>query len=398
MLHGSIAQLLSVLFLILLGAGGLIFTKGREGWILINLSGILIAAWISILPHELGHALGARLVGLKIHGIVWGSGPVLARGVFRGIPYRLHAFPLAGVTYTEIRDGAWFRLQRLVVVLAGPMSQIVMLYIAVVLLRDAWQNESLTLAFSPLSSFIAANFLLLTNLFPYINKATGVPSDGKQILALLSPNGMQVYRQCEGRSAMTEAYLHLEARQWIAAKEAIRPSLERHPNDWNLGIMSSLISGQMGMHEEALAKARQLLELESLNPAQEAWTLNSIAWHQIAIGDPSFADEALKNSRTAYEAYPWEPSCISNWGHAQALYGNPDTALALLTDKRMRLNNNSDRAIVECALAHTRARLGMLVEARQGIQRAAELDPCCEFLARTKTFIHSCAKVSEQTA
>lgn len=379
----------------LLGASELVHTHGRYGWNLINFAGISVAVWISVLTHELCHALAARLVGLRVHGVVWGNGPVLFRGVFWGVPYRIHFFLWSGMTHSEIRDGRWFRLRRLVVVLAGPMSHLVMLFMVVFLFLDRFQNENFMNGFAPLSSFIFANLILFfVNLLPHVSQATRMPSDGKQALTLLSRNGKQSYREWEGRGGLTEASLYMEARKWAAAEEAIRPLLQRYPSDWMVGMISCTISSHMRLHEESLAKARQLLQLKPPIPGHEAWVLNSIAWSHIAIGDPAFANEALENSRAAYEAYPWEPSCLSNWGHSQALYGDPNLAIELLTDKRMRLNNPGDKAIVACALSHARARLGMLTEARQGIRRAADLDASCEFLERTEAFIRSCEAVN----
>ena len=199
--RGLIA-LASVLALLVLGLGILIRTSGREGWIVINAAGFFVAAWLSVLPHELCqlcHALAALLVGLRVHGIVWGSGPVMVRGVLKNIPYRVHFFPRIGVTYAEVRDGSWFRFQRLATLLAGPASHVLMLWTAIVIFRDAWHTEGPSTTFSPVTSFLAANALLLYgSLYPHISKATGIPSDGKQILSLLSPSGMRMYEQWEG--------------------------------------------------------------------------------------------------------------------------------------------------------------------------------------------------------
>ena len=78
----------------------------------------LVASWIALLFHEVGHALAAWLVGVRIWGIRLGMGPTLWSGSVAGVRLHLALFPLLGavhlldedasaIGYRDIARGRW---------------------------------------------------------------------------------------------------------------------------------------------------------------------------------------------------------------------------------------------------------------------------------------------------
>jgi membrane-associated protease RseP (regulator of RpoE activity) len=57
---------------------------------------VLGAAWLALLVHELGHALMARLLGVRVWSIVLGRGPILWRGKIGHSQVRVALFPIHG--------------------------------------------------------------------------------------------------------------------------------------------------------------------------------------------------------------------------------------------------------------------------------------------------------------
>ena len=57
---------------------------------------VYVATWVALIVHELGHALSARLLGIRIWGIALGRGPTIWHGVINGVHLRLALFPLHG--------------------------------------------------------------------------------------------------------------------------------------------------------------------------------------------------------------------------------------------------------------------------------------------------------------
>src|SRR6185369_1309828 len=57
---------------------------------------VLAAAWLALTVHELGHALVARLLGVRVWGISLGRGPRLWEGTVGQVRVRLALFPVHG--------------------------------------------------------------------------------------------------------------------------------------------------------------------------------------------------------------------------------------------------------------------------------------------------------------
>ena len=78
----------------------------------------LVGSWIALLFHELGHALAAMLVGVRIWGIRLGIGPTVWRGRIGGCRIHLGLLPILGavhlldedanaIGYRDIIAGRW---------------------------------------------------------------------------------------------------------------------------------------------------------------------------------------------------------------------------------------------------------------------------------------------------
>lgn len=78
----------------------------------------MAATWIALLFHELGHALAAVLVGVRIWGIRLGIGPTIWQGRIGGCRVNLAVFPFLGavrlldedanaIGYRDIFAGRW---------------------------------------------------------------------------------------------------------------------------------------------------------------------------------------------------------------------------------------------------------------------------------------------------
>jgi hypothetical protein len=78
----------------------------------------LAGTWIALLFHELGHALAAVLVGVRIWGIRLGIGPTIWQGQIGGCRVHLAIFPFLGsvqlldedanvIGYRDIFAGRW---------------------------------------------------------------------------------------------------------------------------------------------------------------------------------------------------------------------------------------------------------------------------------------------------
>jgi membrane-associated protease RseP (regulator of RpoE activity) len=157
------------------------------------------AAWIALLVHELGHAIGASATGVRLWGIRLGTGPVVYDGPLGSIHLRLAWLPLGGtiqlldadaheIGYRDVYQrvwrftwvpGAW---RAPLISAAGPITS---LAVAAVF----------TFAYAELAptghSGAVLRWTVLANLGGWLNLLPFGPSDGlhvlKQLAALRTP-------------------------------------------------------------------------------------------------------------------------------------------------------------------------------------------------------------------
>jgi Zn-dependent protease len=141
--------------------GGALSAKSPEDFLRLGL--FLIAGFISILVHEMGHALIARRYG------AWSEITLEAFGGF--------------ATYSGARPGRW---QSMAISAAGPVFQI-LLGLAV------WSMIPFTASLSPNAKYFLSTLVLISLFWAILNLLPVLPLDGGRILeALLGPQRIRI--------------------------------------------------------------------------------------------------------------------------------------------------------------------------------------------------------------
>lgn len=155
-----------------------------------------MACWIALLFHELGHAIAARMLGVRIWGIRLGIGPTIWSGYDNGRRIEICAFPfLGGVTlldadaeaigYRDIVPGGWRfewgpeAWRAPIISAAGGLSNV----FGMLIFLSAWQIAgsagSETFGQTVMLYSVAANVAGYLNLLPCWR------SDGRHLIAHL---------------------------------------------------------------------------------------------------------------------------------------------------------------------------------------------------------------------
>jgi hypothetical protein len=179
------------------GTGGSAFFE--TAWFFVA----LIAMHLRILLHELAHLAVARGFGLELDEIRVGEGPRLwrARGT-SGLIWAFHLWPSGGYVRAFDVSLQGFRTRQFLLVLAGPLMDLLVLFGLCVLMRDAFASFPVL----PAVLFLFTALSALGGLVPRRVKIGGHDawSDGFHLLQLLTAASHQleaaVWRQQWGRA------------------------------------------------------------------------------------------------------------------------------------------------------------------------------------------------------
>lgn len=188
---------------------------------MVNLFCFEASLYVSILPHELGHALVARGVGMKVFKIHVGVGKTLFTRYLLGFHTEFPAIPFNGSTVAAPTNVSGLRWKLFAFILAGPLANL--------LLGGA------TLLFIPLTDvleihrihdwlvlgqmFLSANLVVLVlNLWPrtFDSPSGRLANDGKQLWQVLFGRNDTVTNPMATRYAL-EAVACQERRESAAA-------------------------------------------------------------------------------------------------------------------------------------------------------------------------------------
>lgn len=340
---------------------------------LFNLSLIL-----SIVPHELGHAIAAWLLGLRVFNIAFGYGKEIFRFNLFGTLFSFHRLPLGGLTRFAPRSLRWYRFRFLVAILAGPAANAI---IALTILYISRHNGGVPV---PAQLFLIANvIILISNLIPIHFSHRKVKSDGLQMIGVFFKD----WKTKEQSHAATWFLLEAAFRRDIyrdieGADQWCKKGLASYPNDVQLLNMSGILSLDRGDYAHAREQFMQLLQRESKLPGWRYIVLNNIAYSDALIGDPSLLPEADAYSEEVHRNIPWTAFAIGTRGTVLVEMGKYKDGIRLLTESIEKHEEPAGKALNACQLSITYARLGDYEQADKYLKLARQMDSRCSLLER----------------
>lgn len=339
-----------------------------DGWWLVNLGLLYPLMVLLVAPHELGHALAARLLGVETAAVLLGVGPRVGSFRLLGAPWSVHRNLYRGLTVLLPAPGE--RVRPFLILLAGPAVNLLAAAIAVPFVAS-WDHESLFTGFAPATVWVLANlFLLLGSLNP-ASAAGGFPSDGMQMLQLLrgprfTPEALPVLTIGTAVHHLATAGLRDEA------LGLLERGLAAHPESPSLHAWRNALLLRAERWEEAVEGLLRELELPEPASGQRAMSLNNLAWARLHQGR---LDEALALSEEALALDPDSPWYLGTRGCALARAGRADEACEHL-ERALRLH--TDRRALAADFAHlalAEETRGRAEEAEVALRTARHLDP-----------------------
>ncbi|HEU4624229.1 MAG TPA: site-2 protease family protein [Steroidobacteraceae bacterium] len=356
---------------------------------------------LSIVAHELGHAVAARLVGLTVGAIVIGVGRKLWSGEIFGTAVTLHAWPLSGLTFLGSQSLHFLRTRLWLATLMGPATNGLLVILAV----EHWPDTVERVGAPLLSLWIITNGLLaLQSLVPrrFQHAREMLSTDGLALLQIprSTPEQLESYLFT---ASLLRAHARFERRDYAGARDVCLQGLELAPDNLQLRVLLSACYSYLRKYASSLALLRQLLkQYANAESAVRAAIENNTAFALLmsrnrAGYDSDVLIEADRLSTSAFTLYP----CVLAYRSTRALVltatGRPNEALALLAYPHYTNAERTAQGHRAVARAFALHRLGRGNEAREAAAEATRLDPDnARVLAALDVLPDSDAEVSHQ--
>jgi hypothetical protein len=335
---------------------------------------------LAVIVHELGHAVTAHFIGLKVGAIGIGFGRVIWKFEFRGLPIRLHIWPLAGVVYLGAASAHLLRTRLWFATLMGPMTNLLFACATAIW----WKPLVSSLGFQSVGPWLTTNlFLAATALYPRRVRVRGitelVPSDGLALLQI--PRATQEKLEVHLYSApLMRAFARYEDGDFAGAVSIAAEALAQTPNIALLRLMRAASYLSDGDYSSGMDISRSLLS----DPAAQEPNIRAAVRANLAFGivmsnigadvESSPLQEAERRSREAFEAYPCALELRCTRALALAAIGRPEQGLETLNYVHFDTATRRQRSQRESARAFVFRRLGSVQDAEQAAALAVQLD------------------------
>jgi tetratricopeptide (TPR) repeat protein len=354
------------------------------GWALLNLSFALMFQWLTIAPHELGHALASRALGMRVHKIVLGIGPLLFGATWLGAGVELHAYPVVGWTvFTDPRENG-YRGRKFLSVAGGPLANILLLAATIGFLPRPNPFQGVLTAWKPLAAFAVANGLtLFWSLLPWRTSWFDAGSDGLQLLRLpfLGPAELRSQRALhfllEGVEALARKKLDL-ALQWN--QKGLRLFPESLPLRNNLAVTQA----RLGLYELAREEFKTVVAAPAVETNIQALAQSNVAFSDLMLDRPELLEEADRMTSDAMRHLAWLPIVRGTRGAVLVSSGKLDEGIALLKEAFERQGDPGQKAIDACFLALGLQAQGRAEEGIPYLESAERLSPGGIMLPRAR--------------
>jgi hypothetical protein len=344
----------------------------------VSVSGWLLWAVPRMVVHELGHLAAARLLGVRLASVRFGTGrQVLAFGT--RVRFDVRVWPGGGGNALDPSYDPLFlaRGRRVLVVLAGPLAN-VGVAAACLAVAGGWSLDTALVGFGHGDAFDQVLLVVaLGNLYAAVRSLVPVGlTDGVGVRDLLTMRPDPLFA-----AGLVQTYLDLDRREYALAVARALPAADPLPavvRYWQArGFFDSaryddaravVHAPRQAAEAELQAELDNLLAMIELNAGEAARYADAVAVSARAV--------ALAPEVVVYRA-------VHGWALVEA--GQPSAGLALVREVlRGPALPPSVGATVLCVAAIAEARLGAPDEARRYVGGARALDPACSLLHRAE--------------
>ena len=338
--------------------------------------------YLQIAPHELGHALVGRTLGLAVLQVNVGTRSRLTAFSIGRCRVEVRALPTSGSTALLCLTEHGYRLRMWLSVAAGPAVSIAI--IAIVLSLGG--NPTGNLAVLRWMAVASAAWIVVVNLIPRQVRGGTVATHTDGWLLIRTPKSTEV--DVENQVAVNRALLAVElARRSgddLELNESDRGLLRRavERGDESAAFAETYVLMGDRRWREAADTIRDAVQAAPAHEYRYAILRNNLAWCRLLEGDAAVDSEADRASEEAYALLPQEPALAGTRGSVLVELGQYNEGIQLLRTSIANHVDATSRALNYCYLAIGEAGISNLDDARSSLRTAEQLDPNCDLLER----------------
>lgn len=347
---------------------------------------------LAVILHELGHAVTAYLLGLEIGGIGIGFGRVVWQFEIRGLPIRLHSWPVSGRVYLGASSTRWLRTRLWLSTLMGPATNLLLAWGTAVWWKPlvAYFGSPVVYLWWTVNLFIGL-LQLLPQRYRDAKYFVPVPSDGLALLQLprWKDEKLQV---CLYSAQLMRALAKYERGDFKGALFVATDALARAPKVVLLRQVQAASYLYAGEYQSGVEVVRPLLS----DPGAQAPPYRAAVQLNLAFGlvmsnvgessEHPDLQEAGRLSREAFEAYPCILEFRCTRGLVLALTGQAEEALQILEYVEFDRATPRQRAQRQTARAVALRSFARLQEAEEAAALAVQLDGASIEIVRSLGF------------
>ena len=350
-------------------------------WLAINLACWPLFLLLSVVLHELGHALAGALVGLRPYRIRLGLGSRVWLGRIRTYELEVGRPPFGGLTFMSAKSAVAIRARVWVSIAGGPAVTFALLQLATSQFKD-FSIRALDSGPAAWEVFGAVNaFILLVGLFP--GRIHGRSTDGRLLLLEVPWFPRERFDAILIVEELERATKALQKRDIESALAELAAAESRVPGTKEVLFMrafAELVGGRL-----AEARAAFLPFLESPRADVVALAKNNLAWVAFMMRDPARLEEALLQSEEALASLSGNAAVQGTRGSVLFWAGKHEEARSLLlSSAEMQRDVPHNRAFNACVLAMVCGALGDTAEAVRWLGEAESSDPHCPLLSEAR--------------
>ncbi|MEO1593936.1 MAG: site-2 protease family protein [Pseudomonadota bacterium] len=332
--------------------------------------------YLAIVIHELGHLLAALAVGVHVPAISFGGGLRAKVLRFRDAFLILSPSPSEGMIITTHSTGEHYRKKTFLILLSGPLVNAIAALLGIAALITFWGDLS-KYASAGIKLWIWINtYLAITNLFSFSHKTAfgTVQSDGGQMWGLRKKTDEEIEEILRQRNVIL-ASLEFQLGDMEKSLAIIEKAIEDGEDSVHTRSLVTATLAETGQLERGIVINRAYLESTELNVMERALLQNNLAFMLYLTDDDEALKEADTLSQRAMEVLPMIMAVRSTRASVLVATGRVEEGVAMLTDKRFKLETPSHQATVNLIRATGLARLGDREEASKSLNAARSLDP-----------------------